>query len=142
MLSPPAIPDRLPPHFLRTRSLLASCALTPYLPQFVKFPGRKVHTCTPANSIFDGPVTTVLSILCNLVEGLSRAPAKRGKSLNDFKFSTSVGRFSSDGAAGTAVKGLILSASSFYRIGQRHNLHYSAAVMRYLFFQTVVTLAG
>ena len=35
-----------------------------------------------------------------------------GNSLNDFKFSASIGRFSSDGAAGTAVKGLILSASS------------------------------
>ena len=32
--------------------------------------------------------------------------AKTGKSLNDFKFGTSVGRFSSDGAASTAMKGL------------------------------------
>ena len=30
-----------------------------------------------------------------------------GKSLNDFKFGTSVGRFSSEGAASMAVKGLI-----------------------------------
>ena len=28
------------------------------------------------------------------------------KSLNDFKFGTSIGRFSSDGAASTAAKGL------------------------------------
>ena len=31
---------------------------------------------------------------------------KRGKGLNDFKCGTSIGRFSSDGAASTAVKGL------------------------------------
>ena len=35
------------------------------------------------------------------------AHATRGKSLNDFKFDTSIGRSSSDGAASTAVKGLI-----------------------------------
>ena len=29
-----------------------------------------------------------------------------GESLNDFKFGTSIGRFSSNGAEGTAVKGL------------------------------------
>ena len=42
----------------------------------------------------------------DFVEVLSRANAKSGKSLNDFKFGPSVGRFSSDGAASTAVKGL------------------------------------
>ena len=46
-------------------------------------------------------------MLCILVEVLSRAHVKRGKSLNDFKFGTSTGRFSSAGAASTAVKGLI-----------------------------------
>ena len=71
-----------------------------------------MHTDTPANSIFDGPVTTLLSILCVLVEVLSRADAKRGPSLNDVKFSTSVGRFSSDVAASSAVKGL-MSLSPF-----------------------------
>ena len=58
-----------------------------------------MQTYTPANSIFDGPVTTLLSLLCVLVEVLSRAHAKREKSLHDFKFGLSVGRFSSDGAA-------------------------------------------
>ena len=46
-------------------------------------------------------------MLCILVEVLSRAQVKRGKSLNDFKFGASVGRFSSEGAASKAVKGLI-----------------------------------
>ena len=34
-------------------------SLTPSLPQPVKFPGCKVHTHTPANSIFDGPITNL-----------------------------------------------------------------------------------
>ena len=66
-----------------------------------------MHTYTPANSIFDGPITSLLSVLCILVEVLSRGHAKRGKSLNDFKFSTSISRFSSDGAVSTVVKGLM-----------------------------------
>ena len=65
-----------------------------------------MHTYTPANSIFDGPVTNLLSILWILVKVLSRAHAKSGNSHNDLKFGTSIGRFSSDGAARTAVKGL------------------------------------
>ena len=66
-----------------------------------------MHTYTPANSIFDGPITNLLSVLCSSVEVLSRADLKRGESLNDFKFGTSAGRFSNDGAASTAAKGLI-----------------------------------
>ena len=68
-----------------------------------------MHTYTPANGIFDGPVTNLLSIVCILIEVLSRADAKRGERLNKLmisKFGTSIGRFSSDGAASTAVKGL------------------------------------
>ena len=60
----------------------------------------------PANSILDGPITALLSILCILVEVLSCARAKKRKRLNDFKFGTSVGHVLSDGAASTAVKGL------------------------------------
>ena len=52
-----------------------------------------MYTDIPANSLFDGPVTNLLSILCILVEVLSRAQAKRAKSLNHFKFGTSIGRF-------------------------------------------------
>ena len=33
--------------------------LTPWLPHPVKLPGCKVHTYTPANSVFDGPVTNL-----------------------------------------------------------------------------------
>ena len=33
----------------------------------------------PANNIFDGPITNLLSVLCVLVEVLSRAHAKRGR---------------------------------------------------------------
>ena len=54
-------------------------------------------------------------MLCILVNFLSRAHVKRGKSLNDLDSGTSVGRFffffSSDGAASTAVKGLRLTIS-------------------------------
>ena len=69
-----------------------------------------MQTDTPANSIFDGPIATLLSILCILVEVLSRVQTKRVKRLNDFRFGTSIGRFSSDGAASTAVKGLMAYA--------------------------------
>ena len=41
-----------------------------------------------------GPSGLILSVL---VEVLSRAHVKREKSLNDFKFGTSIGCFSSDG---------------------------------------------
>ena len=65
-------------------------------------------TYAPANSTFDGPVTNLLSVLCVLIEILSRADAKGEKGLNGFKFGTFVGRsVQSDGAAlSTAVKGL------------------------------------
>ena len=66
-----------------------------------------MHTYTPANSMFDGPIRNLFSILCILVEVLSRAHAKRVKSFNDFKFGASVGRFSSGVAASRAVKGLM-----------------------------------
>ena len=54
-------------------------SLTPSLPQPVKFRGWKVHTYTPANSIFDGPITNGLSILTILIEILSWAYAKEEK---------------------------------------------------------------
>ena len=60
----------------------------------------------PADNVFDGPVTSLLSTLCILIEILSPAHAKGEKSLNDFKFGTFAGRFPSDGAASMAVKGL------------------------------------
>ena len=42
--------------------------------------------------------------------------SKEGENLNDLKFGTSVGRFSSDSAASTAVKGLIIFAFLTLRI--------------------------
>ena len=48
-------------------------SLTPSLLQPVKCPGGKVYTHTPANSTFHSPVTNRLSILCVLIEVLSRA---------------------------------------------------------------------
>ena len=65
-----------------------------------------MHTYTPADSIFAGPVTNLLSVLWIWVGVLSRAHAKSGESLNDFKFGSCISRFSSDAAASTAVKGL------------------------------------
>ena len=47
----------------------------------------------PDSSISDGPMTNLLSILCILIEALSRAHAKWGHSLNDFKFGTHFSRF-------------------------------------------------
>ena len=65
-----------------------------------------MHTYTPPNSIFDGPVKILLSILCILIEVLSRTHAKVGESLKDFKFGTFIGRFPSDTLVNMAVKGL------------------------------------
>ena len=44
-------------------------------------------------------------ILCILIEVLSRARAKRRKSLQDFKSGILIGRFSSDGASSITMKG-------------------------------------
>ena len=59
--------------------LFSKATLTPLLPQPVRFLGRKVHTYMPANSIFDGPVTNLLSVLCILIEVLSCGHAKAKK---------------------------------------------------------------
>jgi len=56
--------------------------------------------------LFDRPLTKMYCQFCDiLTEILSRSHAKGG-SLNDFKFGTSIGRFSTDGATSWAVKGL------------------------------------
>ena len=50
---------------------------------------------------------------------------EEGKSLNDFRFSTSISRFSSDGAVSTAVKGLMyrnLRMEHFRKQKQKHRL--------------------
>ena len=60
----------------------------------------------PANRIFDGPVTNLLSTLCILIETLSCAHSKGQKSLKGFRFGTFIGCSLGDGAASMAVKGL------------------------------------
>ena len=59
----------------------------------------------PANIVFDGPITNLLSILCILLEVLSHAHAKLGGG-NNLKFGTFIVRFPRDHAASMAVKGL------------------------------------
>ena len=53
--------------------------LTPSLSQPVKVPDETVYT--PPNSIPDGPITNLLSILCILIEILSGDQAMGQKSL-------------------------------------------------------------
>ena len=65
-----------------------------------------MHTYTPANRIFHGPITYLLLILCILIKIFSHACAKRKKDGTDFQFVTFVGRFQSDSVASMAVKGL------------------------------------
>ena len=67
-----------------------------------------MHTHTRLqNSIFDGPVTNLLSVLGILLGFLFTCSyAKGGKAVNDFKLGTFVGCFQSDGAESMAVKGL------------------------------------
>ena len=64
---------------------------------------------TPPNSIFDGPITNVLSILCVLIELLSRAhmmgTKKKKNSLNGFNLALYC-RLPSEGAASMTVNGL------------------------------------
>ena len=69
-----------------------------------------MHTYTPADSIFDGPITNLVSILCISVEILSRVYARDwggGGGHNGFRFGAFIGHFPSDGAGSMAVKGLI-----------------------------------
>ena len=65
-----------------------------------------MHTYTPANSIFDGPITNLLSVLCIAAEILSCVHAKGEVSLNYFECGSFIGRFPSDAAASIAVEGL------------------------------------
>ena len=67
----------------------------PFTPQACKISGLKSARIQymPENSIFDCPVTNLLSVLCILIDVLSHAYVKGGRSLNDFKFGTFIGRF-------------------------------------------------
>ena len=72
-----------------------------------------MHAYTSQNSVFDSPVTNLLSVLTVLIEVLSCAHGGGGGGggggLNDFKFGTSVGHFLNDSAS-MAVKGLIMTS--------------------------------
>ena len=89
-----------------------------------------------ANSIFDGPTTNLLSVLCILIEILSGAHTTEKKSRNGFKFGTSVGCFPSDGATSMAVKGLSLLTI------QLHVTCTSEMVWVSVFFQQVDETTG
>ena len=68
-----------------------------------------MHTYTPANSIFDNPITTLLLILCILIETLSRVHAKGAKkALMISNVPLLIGRFPSEVAADMTVKGFSL----------------------------------
>ena len=57
-------------------------------------------------SVFDRPITDLVSIQCILIEILPRAHGKEEKGLYDFRFGAFTGHFQSDGAESMAVKGL------------------------------------
>ena len=59
--------------------LYCKVSFNPFTATARKFSGMKEHTDTPANSIFDGPITNLLSVLCILIE--IRAHAKGSKKL-------------------------------------------------------------
>ena len=80
--------------------------VNPFTAPDCQISGLKSAHIKPADSIFDGPVAKPLSMLCILTEIFPPAHAKGQKSLDGFKFCTFIGRFQTDGAASTAVKGL------------------------------------
>ena len=62
----------------------------------IKFPSSKVHTCTPANSIFYGPIGNLLLMLGILIEIFFMCSCEGEKGLIDFTFGIFIGRFSSE----------------------------------------------
>ena len=63
------------------------CAGNPFTAPACQILGLKnAHIHISANSIFDDPITTLLSVLCILIEVLLLAHAKGKNVLNDFKF--------------------------------------------------------
>ena len=66
-------------NFIGHEYLLSKTKVNPLTAPARKFSGLKsAHIIHASNSIFDGPIATLLSLLCILVEVLSRALAKRG----------------------------------------------------------------
>ena len=83
-------------------------SFNPFTPPTCYIPGH-IKTA-PSNSVFDGAITNLISILCILIKILSRADGDGPQNLNDFKFGTFIAHFTSDDAASLAVKGLIDAA--------------------------------
>ena len=65
-----------------------------------------MHSCKPANSIFDRPITNLLLILRSFIEIFSRAHAKAGKASMILNLALSLIVFRVIVAASVAVKGL------------------------------------
>ena len=61
----------------------------------------------PANSIFDGPYNKSTFSTVHFDRSPFTCSCVGGKNLNDFKLSTFIGRFPSDGAASMAVNVII-----------------------------------
>ena len=85
-------------------------AITPRLPQPVKFLGWKVHAYMPANTIFGGPVSSCNKSTFNAVH-FDRNPFTSSceagkKSRNDLKFGTFMGCFPSEVQQALQWKGL------------------------------------
>ena len=95
-----------------------SFLLNPFTAKPVKIPGWKVPTYTPPNSILDGPIATLLSILCILIKIFSRAHTEGGEKSFMISNLASIGLFPSDGAAMMAVKGL-RAATLFWLLNAR-----------------------
>ena len=80
--------------------------INPFTVPTCKIFGLKSAPYTPKDSIFDGPITNLHSLLCILIEVLSHADAKGAQRLHNFECGTFIGRFPSDHVASLAVKGL------------------------------------
>ena len=81
----------------------------PSLPQPVNFPGGKVHTYTPANSISDGPITNRLSVLCSFDRSPFTCSCEWGKRLWWFKISYFYWSFSERRRSNHGSEGVKLS---------------------------------
>ena len=73
----------------------------------LKIAGTRLQTVFCA-----GPVTTLLSILCVLMQTIRMQCANKNKKLQDLKFRSFIGRFSSDIMAVNGLKKAVENSSS------------------------------
>ena len=65
--------------------MICHCNINPFTAQACKISGLKnANTDACKQYIFMGPITNLLSVMCILIEVLSRAHAKGARSLSDF----------------------------------------------------------